>query len=86
MDTTTQTPKNIIIYSTPTCGYCHKLKDYLSEKNISFTVIDVAADAAARAECVEKSGQLGVPVTDIEGKIVVGYDVDTINQILGITN
>ena len=86
MDEITQTPKKIIIYSTPTCGYCHKLKDYLTEKSIAFESIDVSADDAAKHAAIEKSGQLGVPVTDIDGKIVVGFDIEAIDALLGITH
>ncbi|NMB48702.1 NrdH-redoxin [Candidatus Kuenenbacteria bacterium] len=77
------------VYSTPICPYCHMLKDYLKDKNIAFEDINVAADAAAADEMVEKSGQMGVPVTLIatdsgEEKVIVGFDKGQINQILGI--
>jgi len=65
------------------------LKDYFKDKNIAFEDINVAADAAAADEMVEKSGQMGVPVTIIttdsgEEKVIVGFDKGQINQILGI--
>lgn len=87
MDTTTQsaTPK-IIVYSTEHCKFCHLLKDYLTEKGFSYEAVDVGADAEARKVAVEKSGQLGVPVVDIDGKIVVGFDKEIIDQMLHITN
>lgn len=84
MDTVTPN-KNIIIYSTEHCRYCHMLKDYLTEKGITFTSVDVGKDAEARKEAVAKSGQLGVPVVDIDGHIVIGYDKEVIDTLLGIT-
>lgn len=84
--TTTPQTHNIIIYSTPNCVHCHHLKDYLTEKGIGFKDIDVAADAVAAMEAREKSGQRGVPVVDIDGNIVVGFDKEIVDQLLGITN
>ena len=60
------------------------LKQYLDEKGFKYEDIDVAADTQAREEMVEKSGQLGVPVSDIDGKIVVGFNRDKVNELLGI--
>lgn len=82
---TTQT-KKVIVYSTPTCHYCHLLKDYLTEKGIAFESVDVAADAEAKKVAFEKSGQLAVPVTDIDGNIVIGFDQEAVDELLGITN
>ena len=75
---------SIKIYSTPSCPYCHMLKQYLDEKGFEYEDIDVAAVTEAREEMVEKSGQLGVPVSDIDGKIVVGFNRDKVNELLGI--
>ncbi len=86
MDTTTQTPKKVIVYSTASCHYCHLLKDYLTEKGIAFDTVDVGVDMDGRRAALEKSGQLGVPVTDIGGDIVVGFDQERVDQLLGITN
>ncbi len=66
--------KNIIIYSTPTCVYCKMAKEFLKSKNIPYQEFNVAADDAAREQMVQKSGQLGVPVIDIDGEIYVGYN------------
>lgn len=66
--------KNIKIYSTPTCVYCKMAKDFLKSKSIPYQEFNVAADDAAREEMVQKSGQLGVPVIDIDGEIYVGYN------------
>lgn len=76
--------KNITIYSTPNCTYCKMTKEFLNEHKIAFTEHDVAADAVARAEMVEKSGQLGVPVTVIDDSIVIGFDKGALTQLLGI--
>ncbi|MBT4805723.1 NrdH-redoxin [Candidatus Woesearchaeota archaeon] len=70
------------IYSTPTCPWCKKAKAYFKENKIKFTDIDVSADEAAQKEMVEKSGQMGVPVIDIDGKILVGFDQGKIEEAL----
>lgn len=76
--------KKAIIYSTPTCTYCKMAKEFFSEKGVTYDEYDVAADQARRKEMVDKSGQLGVPVIDIEGQIIVGFDRDTVAKTLGI--
>ncbi len=83
MDTTTSTNK-IIIYSTENCKFCHMLKDYLTEKGFEYENVDVGKDAAQADIAREKSGQLGVPVTDIDGHIVVGYDIEEVDKLLNI--
>jgi len=72
----------IKIYSTPFCPYCVTLKDYLKEKKVDFTDVDVSSDEKARDEMVELSGQIGVPVVNIDGQIVVGFDKEAIDGIL----
>ena len=74
------------VYSTPTCPYCFTLKEYLEENNIKFEDINISNDKSAKEEMIEKSGQMGVPVVDIDGKIIVGFDREKINQLLGIKN
>ena len=76
--------KKVLIYSTPTCPFCHQTKDYLNEKKIVFTDYDVASDSAKAQEMIDKSGQMGVPVLDIEGKIIVGFDKAAIDKELGL--
>ena len=73
----------VIVYSTPTCPYCHKAKDYLKEKGVDFEDINVANDTDKQKEMIEKSGQMGVPVLDVHGKIIVGFDTSAIDQALG---
>ncbi len=77
-------PMKIKIYSTPACTYCKMAKEYLSIHNIPFENVDVSIDAQAREDMVNKSGQLGVPVFDIDGQIVVGYNEQLISKMVGI--
>ncbi|MFH0867904.1 MAG: glutaredoxin domain-containing protein [Candidatus Woesearchaeota archaeon] len=70
------------VYSTKICPWCVKLKEFLKEKNIEFEDIDVGADQKAAEEMVEKSGQMGVPVIDIGGNIIVGFDKEEIGKAL----
>ena len=70
------------VYSTPTCPYCIKVKDYLKSKKIKFTGYNVAEDDKARDEMVELSGQLGVPVIVIGKKVIVGFDQEAIDKEL----
>jgi len=72
----------IKIYSTPTCPWCKKAKAYLEEKGIAYEGVDVSSDEVAQKEMIEKSGQMGVPVLDIDGKIVVGFDKEKIDELL----
>lgn len=72
--------KSIKIYSTPTCVYCKMAKEFLKGKNIPYQEFNVAADDAAREEMVQKSGQLGVPVIDIDGEIYVGFNKSEIEK------
>jgi len=76
--------KTVKIYSTSSCTFCHQLREFLKEHNIKFTNIDVGKDRKAAAEMIEKSGQMGVPVTDINGKIIIGFDRRAISKELGI--
>ncbi len=70
------------VYSTPTCPWCKKVKEFLNEKKIEFTEVNVAEDDKAREEIIEKSGQMGVPVVEVNGKIIVGYNPDEIMKAL----
>lgn len=75
---------NVIVYSTPMCPWCHRVKDYLKEKKVKFTDIDVAEDRAMAMEMIKKSGQRGVPVIEIDNEIVIGFDKAKIDSLLGI--
>jgi glutaredoxin-like YruB-family protein len=76
--------KNVKVYGTATCPWCIRAKQFLKENNIDFQNIDVSGNQQAADEVVQKSGQMGVPVIDIEGEIIVGFDKDRIKQALGI--
>ncbi len=74
----------VTIYSTPTCVYCRMAKDFFVKNNVAYVDHDVAADEAARNEMFSKSHQMGVPVIDIDGTIIVGFDKGTLEKALGI--
>ncbi len=74
----------ITIYSTPSCAYCHMAKEYFKKNSIAYTEHDVARDITKRQEMLDKSHQFGVPVIDIDGKIIIGFDKPKINQLLGL--
>jgi glutaredoxin-like YruB-family protein len=76
--------KKVLVYSTPTCPYCIRTKQFLRDNNIVFEDIDVSVNQTAAEEVVRKSGQMGVPVLDIEGEIIVGFDKERIKQALGL--
>jgi glutaredoxin-like YruB-family protein len=76
--------KNVKVYSTPTCPWCIRAKQFLQENNIDFTNIDVSSDQQAVDELMQKTGQMGVPVLDIDGELIVGFNKDKIKQSLGI--
>jgi len=73
---------NVTVYSTPTCPWCKKAKEYLKEKKISFTDVNVAGNQASAQEMIKKSGQMGVPVIEIDGKIIVGFDKEALDNAL----
>ncbi len=73
---------NITIYSTPTCPYCKLVKDYFKEKEIAYQDIDVSSDPSAANEMVKKSGQMGVPVIDLNGQIIVGWNKTALEEAL----
>lgn len=76
------TQKNITIYSTETCHYCHLAKAYFDENKIAYTDYNVGKDQAKAEEMVKISGQMGVPVIDINGEIIVGFDRAKIEKAL----
>jgi glutaredoxin-like YruB-family protein len=72
----------INVYSTPTCPYCKLVKDYLREKQLPFEEIDVAANGEAAKEMVKISGQMGVPVVDVNGQIIVGWNKQALEDVI----
>ncbi len=72
------------IYSTPACPYCHTLKEFFREKGIAFEYIDVSADEKVRDDMIKRSGQMGVPVVEIDGQMIIGFDREKILKLLNI--
>jgi glutaredoxin 3 len=72
------------IYTTPNCIFCAMTKEYLKQKGILFEEVDVSKDEMAAQEMIEKSGQMGVPVIEIDGKIVIGFDKERIDELLNL--
>lgn len=76
--------KSVTVYSTPTCPFCIRLKQFLKNNKIVFTDIDVSSDHAKAQEMIKKTGQMGVPVVEVDGKAIVGFDKERIKEALGI--
>ncbi len=77
--------KKIVMYSTPTCHFCHMTKEFFKANNVEFTDYDVSTDIEKRKEMVERSGQMGVPVIFIGDDMIVGFDQQRIMSLLGIS-
>ncbi len=73
---------SITVYSTPSCPWCYRVKEYFKAKHISFEEVDVSIDYARAQEMIAKSGQMGVPVIDINGQIIVGFNQLAIDEAL----
>ncbi len=76
--------KKVFVYSTDACPFCVKAKEFLKKNKVSFEEFNVAEDSEKLGEMVKKTGQTGVPVLDIEGKIIIGFDEPRIKQALGL--
>lgn len=76
--------RTVIVYTTPACPWCNKVKDYLKNKRVPFREVDVMVDSTGAREMVAKSGQRGVPVVDIEGNIIIGFDQGSIDRLLDL--
>lgn len=74
--------KKVSIYSTPTCTYCAMAKAFFKEKGIEYQEFDVASDTVKRQEMIERSGQMGVPVIDIDGQLMVGFSKEKLEELL----
>lgn len=79
-----ETKMSITVYSTPTCPWCSKAKEFFKENNVEFTDINVGENQAAAKEMVEKSGQMGVPVIDLNGEFIVGFNEPKLRELLKI--
>ncbi|HAU07511.1 MAG: NrdH-redoxin [Candidatus Yanofskybacteria bacterium RIFOXYD1_FULL_44_17] len=73
----------IKIYSTPSCAYCHMAKEYFKSKGLEYEEFDVMSDIVKRQEMIDKTGQMGVPVIDIDNKLIIGFDRSKIDEMLG---
>lgn len=76
--------KKVVIYSTPTCPFCIRTKQFLKDNNVQFEDIDVSSDTEQAQAMIKKSGQMGVPVIDIDGTLIIGFDKEKIKEVLGI--
>jgi glutaredoxin-like YruB-family protein len=76
--------RRVTVYSTPTCSWCNTLKSWLKQNGIAYTDIDVSRDQRAAEDLVKRTGQQGVPQTDINGEVVVGFNQPRLKQLLGI--
>lgn len=72
------------MFTTPTCGYCRQAKDFFNDNNVSFSEVDVTKDQVALRDMADRSGQMGVPVIDVDGEIVVGFDRERLAELLEI--
>jgi glutaredoxin-like YruB-family protein len=76
--------KNVTIYSTPTCHYCKEAKAFMQARGVPFTEHNVASDLERRKEMIDKTGQMGVPVIDVDGQLMVGYSEEELATALGV--
>ncbi len=76
--------KKVTVYSTSTCPFCVRAKQYLKDNNIAFEDIDVSENHEKAQEMIKRSGQMGVPVIEIDGAIIVGFDKDKIKEALDV--
>ncbi|HHV29951.1 glutaredoxin family protein [Acetivibrio mesophilus] len=74
---------DVIVYTTPTCPWCTRVKEYLNQNDVQYREVNVASDRNAAMEMIQKSGQRGVPVVEIDGNIVVGFDQAKIDSLIG---
>jgi glutaredoxin 3 len=74
----------VLVFTTPTCSWCTRAKAYLRERNVPFREVDVSRDPAAARDLVRRTGQMGVPVVEIDGRPVVGFDRAQIDRLLGL--
>jgi glutaredoxin-like YruB-family protein len=84
-DSTKRQPK-VLVFTTPTCPWCVRVKRYLTEQKITFREVDVSRDQAAARDLVRRTGQMGVPVVEIDGRPVIGFDKPRIDRMLGLSS
>jgi len=76
--------KKVTVYSTPACGFCKMAKAFFDENKIEYTEHDVSVDEAMRKEMIEKTGQMGVPVIEVDEQVVVGFDKEKLSEMFGL--
>ncbi len=74
----------VLVFTTPTCPWCVRAKQYLRQRNVTFREVDISRDAAAARDLVRRTGQMGVPVVEIDGRPIVGFDQAQIDRLLGL--
>ncbi len=74
----------VLVFTTPTCPWCSRAKTYLRGRGVAFREVDVSRDPAAARELVRRTGQMGVPVVEIDGRPIVGFDQPKIDRLLGL--
>jgi glutaredoxin-like YruB-family protein len=84
MPQTAAKPHRVLIFTTPTCPWCQRAKQYLRQQRVPYREVDVSRDAAAARDLVRRTGQMGVPVVEIDGRPVVGFDQRAIDRLLGL--
>ena len=82
----TERKHRVLVFTTPTCSWCQRLKTYLRERHVQFREIDVSRDAQAARDLVRRTGQMGVPVIEIDGRPIVGFDKPQIDRLLGLSS
>ena len=82
--TSTGGTHRVVVFSSPTCVWCTRAKTYLHSRNVPFRDVDVSRDAAAARDLVRRTGQMGVPVIEIDGRAIVGFDQARIDSLLGL--
>ncbi|MDA8203938.1 MAG: glutaredoxin family protein [Chloroflexi bacterium] len=81
---TNQRPHRVLVFTTPTCPWCSRAKSYLRSKGVQFREVDVSRDPSAARDLVRRTGQMGVPVVEIDGRPIVGFDQPKIDALLGL--
>jgi glutaredoxin 3 len=76
----------VIIFTTPTCSWCRRAKTYLRDRDVRFKEVDVSRDARAASDLVRRTGQMGVPVIEIDGRPIVGFDQRQVDRLLGLAH
>ncbi len=85
MPSADQRPHRVLVFTTPTCSWCLRTKQYLRDRHVRFREVDVSKDPRAANDLVRRTGQMGVPVVDIDGHTIIGFDRPRIDRLLGLS-